>query len=315
MKRSDLSILFLPSGPGLNSAPAKLFLQPVFDRLATSFFWNEPSLQRGQIIPDDPRQLWELTLDSLESAVDSLPGKVAVITESFGSVMAEALYARLIEKKKEGRIAGILHSPPVLDTRKAFLKILYVSEFDFRSTGNVALADELRQLITLAQKGSHLADPSLLEAITIAFSSSSYLPRYFREISKIGHWASAFAQEGFAPEPEMRGKVLAAIDAVGGSAKTEFAPDIYTWVCGGEFDPYQTLTEFEQAIHQVNLRPGRKNLVTWIPIAGTSHYPFVDVPLIWERDVLLPFWNECLARLKNIRDDHLNLASFSSPTH
>lgn len=290
MAKNKVGILFLPCGPGLNSAPAQVFLTPIFRHFGPAIFWDEPSEQRGQIVPDRPKLHWQLILETLEAASDQFDGEFVIVTESFGSILAEALFQRLSEKGKSHRVKGILHTPPVLDLRSSFLKVLRMAERDFLNAKETVRLEFLRRLIMATIKSESLADPSLMEAIVVAFESPKLLPRFFKNIQTLNHWATGFGEAGYAPEPEMREKILKAMNESGHSGKMTFAPDVPTWICTGEFDPYQSLAEIKMAVNGINHRAGRIHPVKTQVLRDVGYYPYADDPDRWEKEVMTPFW-------------------------
>lgn len=284
-----LGILFLPSGPGLNSAPAKLYLEKTFKVSKKTVFWNEPSTLRGDRVSSDDGKLWDEIGASLVRATETFSGSFVIVTESFGSILAEVLFARL-KPDMQARVAGILHSPPVLDLFLAFRKILELGLDDFKSLGDTERVAQITTLIREVEVDPRIETASLHRGVALAFESPSLMPRYFRTLDTLGRWASGLGAPEFAPDPEMRDRVLRGMGERGAATRTTFAPDVPTWVCGGGSDPYQPIDAFEAAIRAAN-RNSRRHPIEWRPFPEASHYPHVDAYARWESSVWVPFWN------------------------
>lgn len=274
-----LGILFLPSGPGLNSAPAKLYLEKTFKVSEKTVFWNELSGLRGDSIPSDNGKLWDEIGTSLVRATETFSGSFVIVTESFGSILAEMLFARL-KPDMQARVVGILHSPPVLDLFLSFRKILELGE----------RTEQMSAFIREVDLDPRIENASLHRGVALAFENPSLMPRYFRTLDTLGRWASALGTPEFAPDPEMRDRVLLGMGARGAAIRTTFSPDVPTWVCGGGLDPYQSTDAFEAAIHNAN-RSSRCHPIEWRPFPEANHYPHVDAHARWESSVWVPFWN------------------------
>jgi pimeloyl-ACP methyl ester carboxylesterase len=282
-------ILYLPSGPGLNSGPPKVFLESLFRSLAPTIFWNEPSEQRGDSVPSDDGALWRELVDSLVRATDKLPERFVIATESFGSVLAEILYRRLREEGRADRIVGIFHSPPVMEMTKSFRRVIELGAEDFNVAG-----DSVRHCRLVALQAASAADPridsrSLLDGIVLAFESPALLPRFFRSTETLSKWASGFAAPGFAPEPQMRERYLCGIAANRVPAVTIFAPDVPTFVCQGEFDPYHKVMDVHGVVQAANAS-GRKHPIQYLEIKDAAHYPQCDRFDTWRDQAWNPFW-------------------------
>jgi hypothetical protein len=281
-------ILFLPSGPGLNSGPARLYLSDLFAETGKTVFWNEPSVQRDDSLPSDDGELWSGLLESLDRSAQALPERFVIVTESFGSLIAEALFTRMAKSGQASRVLGILHSPPVLDLWGAFRTVLNLGAKDFQDSGDTIRSSEMTELIRETDADPSINSPALLSGVALAFESAALLPRYFRSLETLGQWATGFNQPGFAPEPELRNRILNGMRKKGAATRTTFAPDVPTFVCGGATDPYQSLGGFEAAVESTRVIQ-RKNRVTWIPFPEAAHYPHVDAFPRWRTEVWTPF--------------------------
>lgn len=284
---AKMGVLFLPSGPGLNSGPAKLFLAETLEAAGPTVFWNEPSVQRGETLPSDDGALWDGVVRSLERAAATLEGRFAIVTESFGSILAEALYARMGAESR-ARVAGILHTPPVLDLLAAFRRVLELGRADFVADGDSVRAARMAAIIGEAEKDSRIDSAALHRGIALAFESPRLMSHYFRSAEILERWASGFGTPGFAPEPEMRDRILRGMAVRNAAATTTFAPDVPTWVCGGGSDPYQTPDDFTRAIRGAN-RQTRRFPVEWRAFPEAGHYPHVDAFARWADEVWRPF--------------------------
>jgi pimeloyl-ACP methyl ester carboxylesterase len=277
---SELGILFLPSGPGLSSGPAREFLEPILPQYGKTVFWDEPSVNRGEPPADDPEALCDQIFDSLRRAVDSLPDRFVILTESFGSILAEAFYTRVIQAeglRPSQKLMGILHTPPVLDLDGALRHVVKLGGNDLESAGNSAAA----RIWEILASGAAVDSAEFGEALDLAFTSPNLLPRYFATMEAFAKWANGFSNPRFQPDPVARTKVLRALVAAKIPRETTFAPDVPTWIFGGAGDPYRAVKDFEEAVVAAR-KEKRKHPIVWTAFERSHHYPFVDEPARWK---------------------------------
>jgi hypothetical protein len=232
--------------------------------------------------------VWKDLLDSLDRAVAQLPYAVGIVTESFGSLLAESLYSRLAERGEAERIRAILHSPPVLDLYSALRTILGLGQKEFKRAGDVVRGNALQALIDKLDRDPGLGSPSLHAGIDLAFESAEVLRSYFRTDENFSKWLTGFGIPGCAPESKLRDRILRGMDQVGAPATLTFAPDAPTFVCAGGGDPYQKMSDFEAAIAKTRGMK-RRYPVEWHPFAEAAHYPHVDAFPRWRGEVWEPF--------------------------
>jgi len=293
---SELGVLFLPSGPGLSSGPAQVFLTRVFAATGKTIFWNEPSVARGDQLPVGNVEIWRNLIRSLVKAARSFTTPFVIVTESYGSLLAERLYEELSAVGEAHRVAGILHTPPTLDLLRVFRTVMEMGIYDFQATGDHVRESQMAEFKREVDLDPRIDSPALLAGIDLAFQSSQIMMRYFRNLESLGRWAGGFAAPGFAPDSEMRDRILKGIGAVGASVQTTFAPDVPTMVCVGGFDPYEKLSSFEDAIAKAMVRPGRKSQIAWAPFPERGHYPYSDELERWVAEAWEPFLHLVHAR-------------------
>lgn len=282
-------ILFLPSGPGLSSGPSRIFLEKLFSVAGKVVFWNEPSALRGDQITSDDLGSWQQLVSSLYDATKAFSGPFVIVTESYGSILAEVLYAELVKKGEHGSVCGILHSPPTLDLITVFETVIQLGEKDFREDGDFVREKRL-QAFTQAVKSDRRIDSAALHAgVTLAFESPRILMHYFRHLEVLGRWAGGFALPGFAPEPDMRDRILRGMGLGHAPTQTLFAPDVPTTVCVGAFDPYAPLSEFTERVAKAQAIPGRKHAIVLEAFSDSGHYPHLDEFTVWCERAWKPF--------------------------
>jgi hypothetical protein len=258
----ELSVLFLPSGPGLSSGPAQVFLADVLSARGKTTFWEEPSVARGGRVPADPRALWDSLFESMTAAVDAFGGDYVIVTESFGSLLAEEFARRCRNRASGKRPLGLLHTPPVMDLREAYRTIL--RRVEKREDAEAQALD--------------FSTPEFRRALDDAFADSELLPSYFSSRHAYAKWLGGFTGPGKAPDAAVRDALLAAVERTGAATAMRFDSEAPTWVCIGGKDPYAP-ARFRPATG-----PER-----WIEFADSRHYPFVDEPTRWRVEVLDPF--------------------------
>jgi pimeloyl-ACP methyl ester carboxylesterase len=277
---SELGILFLPSGPGLSSGPAREFLEPILPKYGKTVFWDEPSANRDEPPAEDPLALCDQIFESLSRAASSLPDRFVILTESFGSILAEAFYARIVQagRLRSGqKLVGILHTPPVLDLDGSLRHVVKLGAEGLERAGNPA-AGRIREI--LASKAP-IDSAEFGEALDLAFTSPDLLPRYFVSTESFAKWANGFSNPRFQPDPVARTKVLRALVAAKLPRMTTFAPDVPTWVFGGAGDPYRAVKDFEEVVVAAR-QAKRKDSIEWTAFERSNHYPFVDEPVRWK---------------------------------
>jgi pimeloyl-ACP methyl ester carboxylesterase len=284
-----IDVLFLPSGPGLNAGPASVFLRELFSASGRAVFWNEPSAQRGEAVESDDRKCWDALVLSLVKAAESFPGRFAIVTESFGSILAEVLFTELQARGHEGRVAGILHTPPTLDLWGVFRSVMKIGEGDFRKSGDTDRLERMLALASRVDSDPRIGSNDLHAGVSLAFESPVIMTHYFRSLEMLGRWASGFGLPGCGPEPEMRDRILRGLGDAKIPLRTTFFPDVPTFVCAGGYDPYQPLSAFESVVDQARQVPGRKTAIVWKAFADTGHYPYADDFAAWESEAWRPF--------------------------
>lgn len=282
-------ILFLPSGPGLNSEPSKIFLEELFALTGRTIFWNEPSALRGDTVVTDDLGAWHGLVDSLVNTARSFSGPFVIVTESFGSILGEVLYAELVKSGEQGRVSGVLHSPPTLDLITVFRKVLGMGEIDFRKRGDFEREARIQALGREVDSDRRIDSAALHQGVTLAFESPEIMLHYFREIETLTRWAGGFAKPGFAPEPDMRDRILRGMGLSGAPTQTTFAPDVPTMICAGAFDPYEPLSAFTDRVAKAQNTPGRKHAVVLEIFSKSVHYPHIDEFEAWRDRAWTPF--------------------------
>lgn len=268
-----LGIVFLPSGPGLSSGPARGFLEPVFAGRGPYCFWHEPSLKRGDSPSPDPTTRWNELFDSIASAVESLPGDFVFVTESFGSVLAEEFVRRRGTQIGARRLRGILHTPPVLDLFHAFRTILRRGAVNYRDDAKPEWADRLEA----ASAFTRLDDPALFKGLDFAFSHPAVMAAYFRQVEGMAKWMDGFAASAAdAPDNSVRDAILTGLEAAGADVRLRLDSPVLTEVCVGALDPYGPVQP-------------PANPIRWTIFPDSSHYPYVDQPDLWATEILDPF--------------------------
>lgn len=258
----ELSVLFLPSGPGLSSGPAQVFLADVLSARGKVTFWDEPSASRGQRLSADPRALWDSLFESMFHAVDAFTSDFVIVTESFGSLLAEEFARRRRADAAGKRLRGLLHTPPVMDLREAYRSL-------FRRAGQSGGA---------VDRKVDLSSPEFARALDDAFADPDLLPAYFASRGTFQRWLDGFAGPGKAPDSAVRDALLTAVERTGARTTMEFDSEAPSWVCIGGKDPYEP----------ARFRPA-KGPERWIEFADSRHYPFIDEPIRWRDEVLDPF--------------------------
>ncbi len=286
---SQMGVLFVPSGPGLNSAPAREFLAPIFERTGRTVFWNEPSSFRGNPPPPGDLPAWENLVASLAASARSFTSPFVVVTESFGSLLAEALYRELAMTGDANRIAGFLHTPPTIDLLHVFRRSLEMGQDDFAELGDAPRLERMKRLLAELERDPRIDSPALLEGVVLAFESPKIMTHYFRTQDSLMRWAGAFGTPESAPEPAMRDRILRGMGAANAPLRTTFAPDVPTFVCAGDHDPYEPLSVFAGLVETARKSPGRRSEIVWHPMRESGHYPYADQPEQWESEVWRPF--------------------------
>jgi pimeloyl-ACP methyl ester carboxylesterase len=278
---SELGVLFLPSGPGLSSGPAREFLGSFLSERGRVVFWDEPSAKRGEPLADSSAEVFTQVIESLVRAANGLPDRFVILTESFGSIVAEAFYDRIVREgrlRSGQRLLGMLHTPPVLDLEASLHFIVGLGAEDLERKGDSATAKRLRETLNAYPA---IESPAFGQALDLAFTSPDLLPRYFATGDAFARWAAGFAKPEFQPDPDTRTKILSAFVAEG-LVTTTFAPDVPTWVFGGVRDPYRAVKDFEEAIESARRTGARTQALEWVSFERSHHYPFVDEPALWE---------------------------------
>jgi pimeloyl-ACP methyl ester carboxylesterase len=290
---SDLGILFLPSGPGLSSGPAREFLESRLSKHGKVVFWDEPSEKRGERLADSSKEAFQQVVDSLARAARGLPEHFVILTESFGSIVAEVFYDRVVDGgllRPGQRLIGILHTPPVLDLEASLRFIVDLGADDLERQGSSEAAKRLREGLS---KNPTIESPEFGQALDLAFTSPELLPRYFATGESFARWAKGFTQPEFQPDPETRTRVLRAFTAEG-RTRTTFSPNVPTWVFGGIRDPYRAVKDFEPAIESARRSGSRTEALEWVSFEHSHHYPFIDEPKLWDES-LARFLRSCEA--------------------
>ncbi len=287
-------ILFLPSGPGLSSGPAQIYLRPVFEKLGRFHFWDEPTPTRdGIVFPETEGEYWDFLVDSLEKNALDLGERVVVVTESFGSLLAEILYARLRARGLETRIVGILHTPPVVDLNWAFLSASQLAIELFFEQGD---SENAAELTTMVERFIEEPTAERIDvAMTLTFGAPGLSEKFFRIPQTLQEWMGGFGQPGLAPEPDMRLRVLNGMRSRGVDRRTLLTPDVPTVVVTGGYDPYQKPSDFSEWIDKANAQP-RVHPVEWKPMPTAGHYPHVDETEAWKREIWDPFFERVSKR-------------------
>ncbi len=286
---SEMGILFLPSGPGLNSGPAKGYLEDLFRRTGPTLLWNEPSATRGDSVPAGDAPAWKNLVNSLVAAARSFTAPYVIVTESYGSILAEVLYAELTKQGLQSGVAGILHTPPTLDLYRVFRAVLRMGEADFHASGDEDRARRMAELSRAVDADPRIDSPALFSGVGLAFESPALMTHYFRTIDTLMRWAGGLGGPGCAPEPEMRDRILRGMGMNRVSLRTTFAPDVPTFVCAGGHDPYESLDAFALAVAAARAVPTRKRPLEWIAFPELGHYPYADAFADWERTAWRPF--------------------------
>lgn len=277
-----IGILFLPSGPGLSSGPARVFLEPFFAKNAAVgevVFWDEPSPARGDEIASNSTAVLGQVLDSLEKAAQKLPNRFVILTESFGSLLAELFFDRIVKAGKlrpEQKLVGILHTPPVMDLEAALRLVLSMGAQDLRAQGKAGDAGKLEEMVS-AKLG--IGTKEFSDGVDLAFTSPTLLPRYFSSESLFGSWAGGFAEPRFQPDAGVRHRILKAIIDERLPTRTTFRPEVRTWVFAGAKDPYRPTCEFKTAVDAANAK--RLDPIRFVLFENSHHYPFVDETAKW----------------------------------
>ncbi len=261
---TKLGLLFLPSGPGLSPGPARIFLNDTFNRFGESIFWSESSAIPGSLSAMKPREVWDALFESIRKAVEKLPPEFVIVTESFGSLLAEEFIRRHGKKFPAGRrLLGILHTPPVMNLGEAYRTILL--------RGGKAPA-------ALTGGEIDFRDPAFILNLDLALANPAVLPAYFRKSEEFAKWAAGFSKPEDAPRPDLRNAILFGMAESGARTEIVFDSNVPTWVCVGAHDPYRPM-DFRRD------DDGAK----WFNFEESSHYPFVDEFPRWVSEVFEPF--------------------------
>jgi pimeloyl-ACP methyl ester carboxylesterase len=268
---ADLGILFLPSGPGLSSGPAEVFLTEVLSSQGQVAFWSESLAPRAFESGKTSEVLWDTLFESIGVSARGLPNDIVIVAESFGSLLAEEFVNRSEAFLRTGqKIRGLLYSPPVMDLREAYRIIL-------KRAGETE---------AIAGASIDLSSPAFLAALDRAMAVPSILPGYFRRPESFAKWAGGFAEAGKVPNVEFRNLILNAIQSLNLPTKMNFSSKLPTWICVGDDDPYRPSRPQPDLGH-----------VKWVSFEGSAHFPFVDEPNRWRSEIFLPFLAEIKSHL------------------